>query len=266
MSPKHPFLSRIVPLLAILGLLSAPFAAQAQLFKKTPEKLDTKIQKAGERLDMLQLETSTKIPPSLLARAQGIIIMHQFKLGLGFGGEGGSGVALVRNKLTGQWSPPAFIANAEGSYGFQIGGESTDSVLLLMDDNGLRLLTDGSMEIGVNLKATAGPVSGGGDAKLDNIDSPVLVYSSATGLYAGAAIEGGGIVPAEKANAIYYGMTLDQVLFQGLAKMTPSGQGLVNKINGYTRVATTAPNPTSIPATPAPAPVTGGGAPLTPAQ
>ncbi len=242
-----PFLASLL----LLGILAAPIAAQAQLFKKSPEKLDSRILKAAERLDLIQLEPDTRIPASLLARAQGIVILHQFKLGLGIGGEGGGGVALVRDKLTGKWSPPAFIANAEGSYGFQIGGQSSDTVLLLMDDAGLKLLTDGSMEIGVNLRATAGPVSSGGDAKVDNIDSPVLVYSNVSGLYAGAAIEGGGIVPAQKSNMIYYnGLNQDQILFQGLAQMTPSGQALVNKILGYSRTAA-APTSTGVPYTPA---------------
>ncbi len=235
--------------LLLLAFVGSPMLSHAGPFKKTPEKLNQRILRSGERLDMIQMNPELRIPASLLARAQGIVILHQFKVGVIIGGEGGNGVALVRNKRTGAWSPPAFIANAEGSYGLQIGGQSTNTVLLLMDDLGMKLLTDGSVEIGVNLRATAGPRSEGTGAKLDNIDSPVLVYSDVSGLYAGAAIEGGGIIPAENQNKVYYGLTQDQILFQGLAPMTPAGQSLVNKINSYSRVAP-APNPVPGPGVP----------------
>jgi len=218
-------------LILCLGLCLAPIGAQAQLFRKTPEKLDERLRKSAEYLDLIQAVAAKRIPPQVLSKAMGIVILHEFKLGLGVGGEAGGGIAMVKNKTTGQWSPPAFVASAEGSYGFQIGGQKSDTVLLLMDDKGMELL-NGTMEIGVNLRATAGPLSEGGEANIDNISAPVLVYANVGGLYAGAAIKGGGIQPQNKANLMYYGVPMADVLF-GNVPATPSGQVLIDKVKAY---------------------------------
>lgn len=217
------------------ALLLPTGLVQAQAFKKDPEKLDTKIRNASSYLVALQRNRATRIPPQILANARGVIIIHQIKAGLGFGFQAGSGLATVRDAQTGAWSPPAFVANVEGSYGLQIGGQKSDSVLLLMDDRGMELLKGGGAKLGVNLRATAGPSTAGGELKADTIKEPILVYSDAGGLYAGAAIEGGGIGPADKANAVYYGASMRQILFEGKGHWSEAGKELIEKIIEYSR-------------------------------
>ncbi len=221
-------------LLAVMTV-ALPVGTEAGPFKKTPQKLDARIQKYTAFLEAIQAEPTTRIPPEILSRARGVIIMREIKVGLGIGAEAGGGVALVRDGKTGKWSPPAFVASAEGSYGFQIGGQKSDTVMLLMDDLGMQLLREGGVEFGVNLRATAGPVSGGGEINVNSISEPVLLYGQTGGLYAGAAFEGGGIVPQKKANAIYYGKTMEQVLFEGRGKLTRSGQELIEKLDAYSK-------------------------------
>ncbi len=213
-----------------------PAALHAQAFKKDPEKLDERIVKCAAYLDALQSDPQTRIPAQILTNARGVIIIHQVKAGFGFGFQAGNGIAVVRDLQTGAWSPPAFIANVEGSYGFQIGGQKSSTVLLLMDDRGMEMLKGGGAKLGVNLRATAGPSSAGGEFKMDSIKEPVLVYSDAGGLYAGAAIEGGGIGPADKANAVYYGSSMREVLFEGKGHWSDSGKALVGKIIQYSKV------------------------------
>jgi lipid-binding SYLF domain-containing protein len=230
--------------------LAGPALVHAQGFKKDPEKLDERIYKSTDYLVALQRNVQARIPAQILASARGIIILHQIKAGLGIGFQAGGGVASVRDPQSGAWSPPAFVSNVEGSYGFQIGGQKSDTVLLIMDDRGMELLKGGGAKIGVNLRATAGPSTAGGEFKVDSIKEPVLVYSDAGGLYAGAAIEGGGIGPNDKANAVYYGASMREVLFEGKGHWSEAGKAFIEKVIEYSRGAAVTPPVQGPPVTP----------------
>lgn len=208
------------------GLLAVAGVALARepILGKTPEKLDERIEKMRVFFEMLQSTPESRIPAEILSRAQGLIIMRNFKVGVIIGAQVGVGVATVRNPQTGQWSAPAFVNTVEGSYGLQIGGQKADTVMLLMNDQGMEVLRRGGLKFGVDVRATAGPVSQGEDWKADTIKEPVLVYTNAGGLYAGASIEGGGIGTADKANYIYHGASAEEVLFQAKGKLTEAGQ------------------------------------------
>lgn len=224
----------IAALTLSLAIALSPIQANAQLFKKTPEKMDEKILKAIDRLNVIQASPETRIPTQVLSNAIGIIIVHQFKAGIGIGAQGGQGVAMVKNPQTGRWSPPAFVANAEGSYGWQIGAQNADTVYLIMQDEGMNMLRQSGLKFGVDVRATAGPATTGGEASVDAVKTPILVYSNQAGLFAGVAIEGGGIIPAQKNNVTYYGLSMQEVLFGNRARMTASGQKLVNTLVRYT--------------------------------
>lgn len=201
--------------------------------KKSTEKLDLRIRRSAERLIEMQKEPGKRIPSDLLARARGIIILHKFKAGLVVGGEAGNGVALVRNQMTGLWSAPAFISSAEGSYGLQIGAQESTIVLLLMNETGLKPLLGGSVDIGVDVAATAGPFDEGAKIDTTTIKDPILVYSSAGGLFAGAAFKGGGILPAQKNNDLFYGRPMNDILFDPTVRSNPTGQHLIDVIETY---------------------------------
>jgi lipid-binding SYLF domain-containing protein len=201
--------------------------------KKSTEKLDLRIRRSADRLIEMQKEPGKRIPSDLLARARGIIILHKFKAGLVVGGEAGNGVALVRNKMTGLWSAPAFISSAEGSYGLQIGAQESTLVLLLMNETGLKPLLGGSVDIGVDVAATAGPFDEGAKIDTTTIKDPILVYSSAGGLFAGAAFKGGGILPAQKNNDLFYGRPMNDILFDPTVRSNPTGQHLIDVIETY---------------------------------
>lgn len=225
-------------LIVYLCILVFAGSAAAGPFDKSPEKLDQKIRMAGVRLDTIQA-TERRIPAFVLQNAKGIIMLHQVKAGFGIGGQAGGGIALVKD-AEGKWGTPAFVASAEASWGLQLGAQESTIFLVLMDNRGLKLLTEARIGIGVDVQASAGPADVGGDAKIDNIDSPILVYSDSGGLFAGAAFEGGGIVPAKKNNAIYYGETLQNILFRGKGRRTASGQQVIDKLNKYTGIAAAA--------------------------
>lgn len=201
--------------------------------KKSGEKLDQRIRRSADRFIEMQTEPGKRIPAELLARARGIIILHKIKAGLLVGGEAGNGVALVRDKNTGGWSAPAFISSAEGSYGLQIGATESTIVLLLMNETGLKPLLGGSMNIGVDVAATAGPFDEGGKIDTTTIQQPILVYSSSGGLFAGAAFKGGGILPEPKSNDLFYARSMNDVLFDPSVRPNAAGQHLIEVLETY---------------------------------
>ncbi len=226
--------AKLLPFPALLLLLAA-FAGDvsANPLKKSTEKLDLRIRRSAERFVELQAEAGKRIPADLLARARGIIILHKVKAGLGIGGEAGNGVALVRDKTSGRWSAPAFISSAEGSYGLQIGAQESVHVLLLMNETGLKPLLGGTVDIGVDVAATAGPFDEGAKIDTTTIQAPILVYSASGGLFAGAAFKGGGILPAQKNNEIYYGRAMNDILFSPAVRPSAAGQHLIDVIETY---------------------------------
>lgn len=222
------FLALGIPLLGAFVHL-----AEANPLKKSAEKLDFRIRRSAERFVDMQSEPGKRIPADLLARARGIIILHKFKAGFGIGGEAGNGVALVRDKGTGLWSAPAFVSSAEGSYGLQIGAQESTIVLLLMNETGLKPLLGGTVDVGVDVAATAGPFEEGAKIDTTTIQDPILVYSSSDGLFAGASFKGGAILPAKKNNDVYYGRTMNDILFDSTVGPTQTGLHLIHVIETY---------------------------------
>jgi lipid-binding SYLF domain-containing protein len=217
----------------LCGFLLLVTAAQAGPFDVTAEKLDQRIRRSADRLAEMQAEPTKRIPAELIARARGIIILHKFKAGFILGGEGGNGVALIRDARTGRWSAPAFIGSAEGSYGLQIGAQESDIILLLMNDAALKPLLGGSFNVGVDVEAAAGPNDAGGQIDTNTLTTPILVYSNSGGLFAGAAFKGGAIFSAEKQNDLYYRRGMSDILFDPAVRASASGQHLINVIDSF---------------------------------
>jgi len=225
--------SPLLLVLLLLGCLLPALPGFANPLKKTNEKLDQRIRRSADRFIEMQKEPGKRLPADLLARARGIIILHKFKAGLIVGGEAGNGIALVRDKTTGAWSAPAFISSAEGSYGLQIGAQESTIVLLLMNETGLKPLLGGSVNIGVDVAATAGPFDEGGKIDTTTIQQPILVYSSSGGLFAGAAFKGGGILPEQKSNEMFYARAMNDILFDPLVRPNATGQHLIDVLETY---------------------------------
>lgn len=225
--------SRLLLVLLLLGCLLPALPGFANPLKKTNEKLDQRIRRSADRFIEMQKEPGKRLPADLLARARGIIILHKFKAGLIVGGEAGNGIALVRDKTTGAWSAPAFISSAEGSYGLQIGAQESTIVLLLMNETGLKPLLGGSVNIGVDVAATAGPFDEGGKIDTTTIQQPILVYSSSGGLFAGAAFKGGGILPEQKSNEMFYARGMNDILFDHAVRPNATGQHLIDVLETY---------------------------------
>ena len=169
-----------------------------------PRELDKKLRLFAVKLQEMQSNPEKSVPPELLRKAEGIILLDRTKAGFLFAYQGGSGVAMVRDKSTRKWSAPAFLKANEASLGFQIGGQQAFIVILLMNSEVTRVLTDPTFEFGGEARGTAGDKSAGTQTSVTSQEQPVLVYTDRKGLYGGVAIKGCALTPDEDANLTYY--------------------------------------------------------------
>ena len=185
----------------------------------------------------MQAKPDKCIPASVLDKAQGIILLDRTKAGFLFAFQGGSGVALVKDPKTKTWSPPAFIGASEISLGFQAGGENGFYAIVLMDGNATRLLAVQNDIYGSEARGTAGEASGGAESKVSPLLQQSLVYDDRQGLFGGADLKGGSIVPDDRANVIYYGraLTMEDVLFDHKVAQTDASSALVQKLMEYSK-------------------------------
>jgi len=169
-----------------------------------------RIQDSVQVLNDLTRSPDDRIPQYLLERAEAIVVNpDMIRGGFVVGAKHGKGIVSVRKGDTDRWSPPAFIKMTGGSVGWQIGAQSVDLVLLVMNPSGVRKLLDNRFTLGGELSATAGPVGRSTSAATDiTLDSEILTYSRAKGLFAGATFEGVALTTDDGANRAFYGESL----------------------------------------------------------
>jgi len=141
-----------------------------------------------------------------LADAEGVLILPQMIKGAFMvGGEGGSGVLLTKNEK-GDWSYPAFYTLGGASFGLQIGGSSSQVMMLLMTKRGVDAIVAGNpLKLGADLGVAAGPIGGGADVGVTLKSADVVTYSLSEGAYLGVSLEGTVIEPRESYNKDFYG-------------------------------------------------------------
>jgi len=187
--------------------------------------------KATEVFNELASAPDRGIPTDLLAKAQAVIVIPTLMKG-GFivGAKHGKGIAAVRRggestATPGGWSGPAFVKMTGGTIGWQIGLESVDLVLLVMNRKGVDDLLDDRFTIGGSLSLAAGPVGRSGNAETNiKAETGILGYSRAQGLFAGATLEGAGIKNDKDENEAVYGQEdahLRTILMSGAKPVVP---------------------------------------------
>jgi len=147
------------------------------------------------------------IPEDLWSRADCVVVIPSVKkAAFVIGGEFGRGVMSCRTQTDDRWSPPLFMELAKGSWGFQIGGESVDLVLLVMNQRGAAKLLENKVSLGVDASVAAGPVGRTGTASTDaQFSAEILSYSKAQGVFAGIDVSGGVLRPDTDSNTDVYG-------------------------------------------------------------
>jgi lipid-binding SYLF domain-containing protein len=143
-----------------------------------------------------------------LDSAKGVLISSQvLKGGFIWGGSGGTGVLLVKNEGTGNWSEPAFYTMGSVTFGLQFGGEASEVLVLAMTRKAIDSLFSSSFKLGGDVSVTVGPVGAGAKASADipNVTADFLTFTKAKGLYAGLNLEGAVIAVRSSLNEAYYG-------------------------------------------------------------
>ncbi len=143
-----------------------------------------------------------------LDHAKGVLIFPQIiKGGFIWGGSGGSGVFMVKDEKTGNWSDPAFYTLGSVTFGLQIGGEATQVVMLAMTQKAIDSLLSSSFKLGGDVSVALGPVGGGAkaDADIPSVTGDFLAFAKSKGLYAGLNLEGAVIAVRDSLNSAYYG-------------------------------------------------------------
>ena len=200
-------------------------------------ELDARLRKLELKFDALQAKPDKRVPAQLLRQAHGMILLDRTKAGFIFAYQGGSGVVMVKDPATQRWSAPAFLSANEASLGFQIGGQQTFVVILLMHTNAIQNLAEGNFSFGGEASGTAGNNSSGVEGGVSSSEPLSVVYTDREGLYGGAAIKGDAIAPDTDANLAYYGQyfSLNDILFGHKAGTTPAGEELARKFDEYSK-------------------------------
>ena len=141
--------------------------------------------------------------------ARGILVIPQMLKGAFFiGGSGGSGVLVVRDEKTNEWSQPAFFTLGGASFGFQFGGQASEIVLLVMSQRGVDSLVSTTIKLGADASIAAGPIGAGIEGSTaPNLSADLLSFSRAKGLFAGISLEGAAVAARDAWNTAYYGKT-----------------------------------------------------------
>ena len=174
------------------------------------------------------------IPQDLLDKAECVAVIPGVKkFALGFGGSYGKGAMLCRSgsRFNGKWGSPAMMRLEGGSIGFQLGGSSTDFLLLIMNESGVESLLTSKVKLGADAKAAAGPKGRSAEASTDVLMSAeILSYSRSKGLFAGVSLEGSTLRQDNGANRKLYGkgVTAKQIILEGAVEVPSSARGLVN--------------------------------------
>ena len=179
------------------------------------------------------LDVPDNIPQELLEKAECVIVIPSMtKVAIGVGGSYGKGAMVCRTgkAFRGPWGAPAMYSLEGGSFGLQLGAESTDVVLLVMNNRGVDALLSSKVKLGGNASAAAGPKGRNLEASTDvSMRAEILSYSRARGLFAGVSLEGTSLRPDDDANKDVYGhkMTARGIVTGHMIAVPESGRHLV---------------------------------------
>ena len=224
----RPINTRWMATAAILASLLTPALARAADDKAEQERL----KESGDVLKEI-ITTNPGIPQSILDKAECVIVLPSVKkAGFIVGAQYGRGAMTCRSgaNFSGPWSAPIMMRSSGGSFGLQIGGEATDFVLLIMNEQGARSVMSSKVKIGGDASAAAGPVGRTTSAETDIImKAEILSWSRARGVFAGVSLTGSTLRSDDDANKNVYGKELNakQIILQREVQTPAAGKQLI---------------------------------------
>jgi len=183
------------------------------------------------------LDIPDGIPKDLLNKAECVIVIPSvLKFAIGIGGDFGRGAITCRTgqHFTGRWSAPALFALEGANIGFQLGGQATDFVLLVMNSKGATSILGSKIKIGADASAAAGPKGRAAAADTDIVmRAEILSYSRSRGLFAGISLEGSTLRSDGRANRKLYGreVSAKNIVREGEVGVPASGRELIALLN-----------------------------------
>ncbi len=229
--------------------LAGPSRATAHLLAITLALLTASFSFAGEK-EIERLNDSRDVlvemagmkegaPRDILEKAKCVIVIPGVKkAAIGVGGRFGYGAAVCRtNDGAGPWSPPLMVSLKGGSLGFQIGGQSSDFVLLVMNRKGVDNLLKSKFTLGADASIAAGPVGRNAEAATDlRMRAEILSYSRSRGIFAGISLEGASLRQDTGANRILYGSHVNprSILLESGRSIPAEARGFVEAIERLT--------------------------------
>ena len=192
---------------------------------------------AEQSIESLINADGHRIPEELLSHAKAFVVFPSlYKAAIIAGARLGKGVVVVRSPKTGEWNPPAFIKSRQASYGFQIGIQKAEIVLVVVTKKGLRELFKTQFDLGAGPELAIGPLGKKVDLNLQKmlLKKDIYAYSNIKGLFAGLSLEGTVINSDNKANRQYYKQRINnRILLSGHkgVKLPPSAQAFLQRLN-----------------------------------
>ena len=206
-------MKRVIFLAALL--LSS--AAWSRLGAAEKSKEVKRLEEATDVMTEIMAAPDKGIPSDLLKKSVCVgIIPSEKKLALGIGGTYGGGAIVCRRGGTGAWGGPSMFTVGGANLGFQIGGQATDFVLLIMNPKGAQKLIQSKVKLGTDASVAGGPVGRTAEGATDlQMRAEILTYSRSRGLFAGVSLDGQVVKQDNDANERLYGRKLDakQILF-----------------------------------------------------
>jgi lipid-binding SYLF domain-containing protein len=224
-------------LCCVLFVVAPIFAERASASDETKD--DDRLRNCGSVLKEI-FDVPDNIPQDLLDKADCVVVFPSvLKAAFIVGGSYGRGAMSCRGgeDFRGPWGAPTMMALEGGSFGFQIGGEATDFVLLVMNESGARGILASKVKLGGDASVAAGPVGRDTSAETDaTLRSEILSYSRARGLFAGISLEGSTIRPDNDDNRRVYGTKIPAktLVLSGTVAVPPAAQLMVSTLDKKT--------------------------------
>jgi lipid-binding SYLF domain-containing protein len=214
--------------MSVMMLVGLPASAQ--------KDENNRIKNAGQVMTEI-LNIPDDIPKDILDKAECVIVLPSvLKFAIGFGGSYGRGVMTCRSgeHFSGPWSAPSMMALEGGSFGFQLGGQATDFVLLVMNQRGASSILTSQVKLGGDVAAAAGPKGRDVAASTDvTLRAEILSYSRSRGLFAGISLEGSTLRPDNDGNERLYGkgVTAKDIVIDSKIHAPASARLLISTLN-----------------------------------
>jgi lipid-binding SYLF domain-containing protein len=229
-------MEKAVTYLMSMLLLVLPMFTSSASAADQEEKDDNRLLNSGTVLKEI-LDVPEDIPQDLLDKADCVVVFPSvLKAAFIVGGSYGRGAMSCRKggDFRGSWGAPTMMALEGGSFGFQIGGEATDFVLLVMNERGASGILTSKVKLGADASVAAGPVGRTASAETDaTLRADILSYSRSRGAFAGVALEGSTIRPDNGANRKIYGKEVPakKIVLSGQVAVPPAAQPMVSTLD-----------------------------------